>query len=792
MMEMQVNIFKKLFVFLMLILNILAFASRSAANVLSESSLLVDPTITKADRFGYSVALHGDFILVGAKTDESNGDDIGQVHLFSASTGKLVRTLDDPTPTGGDFFGSSVALNDEYIIVGASGDKASGLNSGQVHVFRTITGQLVNTLSSPAPNSGDLFGVSVDVFNDKLIIGASREDLLGNNVGKAYLFDVNTGQVIQEFTDPTVTSGDEFGTSVAVTRDNVFVGAQFDDTQGRNVGQVYMFDIKTANLLRIFNDPTPTNTDRFGVSIAVDGNKLLVGANGDDTLANGVGQAHLFNTETGALIYTFDDPTPTAFDRFGNSVSLDENYILVGDNGDDSYGINVGQTHVFSSITGEYLQSLNDPTISRFDNFGFALSVNEGKAIVGAYNDDTNGFSVGEAHVFALSEICTTNLDFGSLKFAYDLSETLKDPTPTRADRFGYSVDVQDGYVIVGSRTDETLGNNVGQASLYNANTGSLIINLNDPTPTFDDFFGSAVSVSEKFVVVGAPGDASLGVASGQAHVFDVLSGQLLNNLNSNTVSDGELFGVSVDVFGDYVLVGASRDDTLGSNIGKAYLFNARSGILVREFFDPTPTNADEFGVAVALSGKYAFIGAHFDDSSGRNVGQVHMFRIDTGALVYTFDDPSTTDTDRFGTSIDISGDSLLVGANGDDTQAPGTGQAHLFSISTGQLLHTFDDPTPTYYDRFGTSVAVSGNFVVVGDRTDDTYGTNVGQAHVYSASTGEYLQTLNDPTISRYDNFGFALSIDGNTILVGANNDDTDGFSVGQAHAFELVANCL
>ena len=76
-------------------------------------------------------------------------------------------------------------------------------------------------------------------------------------------------------------------------------------------------------------------------------------------------------------------------------------------------------------------------------------------------------------------------------------------------------------------------------------------------------------------------------------------------------------------------------------------------------------------------------------------------------------------------------------------------GQAHLFDATTGNLLHTFDDPTVTSQDFFGWSVAVEGNKVLVGAIGDDTNGDFAGQAHVFDAITGNLLQTLNDPTPS-------------------------------------------
>ena len=176
---------------------------------------------------------------------------------------------------------------------------------------------------------------------------------------------------------------------------------------------------------------------------------------------------------------------------------------------------------------------------------------------------------------------------------------------------------------------------------------------------------------------------------------------------------------------------------------------------LLRTFDDPTVTSEDQFGSSVALEGDRVLIGARGDDTQGDLVGQAHLFDASTGALLQTFDDPTVTSSDQFGISVALSGDLVLIGAPFDDTQGNGVGQAHLFDAVTGALLQTFDDPTVTDGDFFGRSVALSGDRVLIGASADDTQGTNVGQAHLYDATTGNLLQTFDDPTVTTTTIFG-------------------------------------
>jgi hypothetical protein len=182
----------------------------------------------------------------------------------------------------------------------------------------------------------------------------------------------------------------------------LLIGASGDDTNGNDVGQAHLFDANTGTLLRTFEDPSATSLDQFGISVAMDGTRVLIGAMGDNNNGFFVGQAYLYDAVSGELLQTFDDPTPTGEDQFGTSVALDGNYVLVGARGDDTNGSNIGQAHLFDAITGSLLWTFNDPTITSTDEFGYSVALNGGRVLVGAYRDDTQGFEVGQAYLYSI------------------------------------------------------------------------------------------------------------------------------------------------------------------------------------------------------------------------------------------------------------------------------------------------------------------------------------------------------------------------------------------------------
>jgi WD40 repeat protein len=312
-----------------------------------------------------------------------------------------------------DFFSSAVALDGNYVLIGARLDDTHGTNRGQAHLFDATTGSLLRTFSDPTPTTSDEFGISVAIDNNLILIGAPLDDINGANRGQAHLFDAITGNLLRTFIDPTPTSVDTFGERVAINGGRVLIGAPGDDTNGLNVGQAHLFDVTTGNLLWTFNDPTVTEEDLFGSSVALEGNHVLIGARRDNTLGDNVGQAHLFDATTGSLLHTFNDPTPTTQDEFGVSVALDGNHVLIGAFLDDSHGIDIGQTHLFDAISGNLLQTIDDPTATRDDRFGWSIAIDGERILIGALGDDTNGPNRGQAHLFEVPEPIVPSMLFG-------------------------------------------------------------------------------------------------------------------------------------------------------------------------------------------------------------------------------------------------------------------------------------------------------------------------------------------------------------------------------------------
>ena len=780
--------------------------------------------VGNAKQLGFSVAVDGDYAIVGAPyEDDAGGTDSGKAYIFDVTTGALVHTLNNPnaySTSASDRFGQSVAISGNYAIVGAyqEGD-AGGTYSGKTYIFDVTTGALVWTLNNPnahGTSADDYFGNSVAISGDYAIVSALGEDDAGGTTsGKAYIFNVTTGALVWTLNNPNAydtSANDYFGRSVAISGNYAIVGAYYEDDAGGPVsGKAYIFNVTTGALVQTLNNPTVYGTsanDYFGISVAISGNYAIVGAYlEDDVGGSDSGKAYIFNAATGALVHTLNNPNAhgtSVSDNFGYSVAISGNYAIVGAYyEDDAGGTSSGKAYIFDVTTGALLWTLNNPTAygtSVNDNFGYSVAISGNYAIVGAHQeDDINEYSAGKAYVFnsgVFAKVLTANSTYGT----------------SSNDNFGISAAISGNYAIVGAYYEDDVGGaSSGKAYIFNVTTGALVWALDNPNAyntSADDNFGYSVAISGNYAIVGAYNeDDAGGSQSGKAYIFNVTTGalvQTLNNPNAYSTSANDYFGQSVAISGDYAIVGVyQEDDVGGASSGKAYIFNVTTGTLLWTLDNPTVYGTsvnDNFGSSVAISGNYAIVGAYQeDDAGGANSGKAYIFNVTTGALVRTLNNPNaygTSTNDNFGRSVAISGDYAIVGASSeDDAGGSVSGKAYIFNVTTGALVWTLNNPN-TYStsasDWFGWSVTISGNYAIVGAYyEDDAGGSESGKAYIFNVTTGELVHTLNNPnaySTSANDYFGNSIAISGNYAIVGANaEDDAAGSGSGKAYIFNI-----
>jgi len=276
-----------------------------------------------------------------------------------------------------------------------------------------------------------------------------------------------------------------------------------------------------------------------------------------------------------------------------------------------------------------------------------------------------------------------------------------------------------------------------------------------------EDWFGISVAISGNTAIVGAYWDDDGGNNSGSAYLFDVTTGKQLIKLIADDAAEEDEFGRRVAISGKTAIVGANGDDA-GRFSGSAYLFDVTTGKQLAKLTATDAAAYDSFGVSVAISGNTAIIGANGDDDGG----SAYLFDVTTGKQLAKLTATDAAAGDCFGTSVAISGNTAIIGAWGDHG-----GSAYLFDVTTGEQLAKLTATDAAAGDCFGGSVAISGNTAIVGAWGD--HGDRSGSAYLFDVTTGKQLAKLTVADTATGDWFGSCVAISGNTAIVGAWGDD-------------------
>jgi len=314
------------------------------------------------ETLGISMALLGSDI-VASMPDNLVG--VGNGAFFSAKTGVKLADYINPTPVAGDYFGYSVAAAKTDVAFGAPFDDAGGLNTGSVHVYAGKTGAFKFTIPNQTPNASDGFGSSVATNGTNWYVGAPFDDADGTEAGIVHVFGP-TGAFLSSIHNPVPGLIDDFGFSLAISGNSLFVGAVGP------IPQVYQFDVKTGAFIRTYLNPG-TADNKFGHRIAANGKFVVVSAPEDDKAGPDSGAAYLFNSTTGALIRELPNFTPTDGAMFGFSVSMTVKRILVGSLlGAQEYATATGQ------LVGNFTHPFGKPDTA----FGYAVMLNKANNVI--------------------------------------------------------------------------------------------------------------------------------------------------------------------------------------------------------------------------------------------------------------------------------------------------------------------------------------------------------------------------------------------------------------------------
>ena len=346
-----------------------------------------------------------------------------------------------------------------------------------------------------------------------------------------------------------------------------------DKHRPSNVSDEYWSSLKAAiqeaKLIPILGN----SADHFGSSVSIENTRALIGAKLADESGNLSGSAYIFELVNDDWIQTTQlIPTDGGeFDRFGYSVSLSGDRALIGAYFNQNNGLSTGSAYVFELIDGDWIQVskliANDATSTEY--FGWSVSLQGDRALVGAQSGRVNGINTGAAYVF----------DFINDNWTQSSKLTATDGSAN--DRFGFSLSLDNDKALIGATEHSVNGSKTGAAYIFDFNGAlwSQTSKLIADDEAAGDQFGNAVVLSNNMAVITARYDDEAGNLSGSAYVFDYNEGMWSKptKLSANDAAPGSIFGASVSAYGNKIIIGASN--LINNGVGAAYLFEQEQGI---------------------------------------------------------------------------------------------------------------------------------------------------------------------------------------------------------------------
>ncbi|MEQ8999370.1 MAG: CHAT domain-containing protein [Coleofasciculus sp. B1-GNL1-01] len=541
-------------------------------------------TSSTENQFGYSVAALGSDVLVGDPGyDEGGQNDVGITYLFDGTTGEEIKQFLSPNSTANGRFGFAVAgMESDKVIVGAPGENNNNGRVYLFDRDGILQRSFDNPNSSIAEGNTQFgFGYSVAAVGSNVLVGSPGDDTQGTDTGAAYLFEGNTGTRLHDFFSPnptgSPTNNGRFGYSVAGVDSNVLVGAPGDNigVEGNIItgGAAYLFNSNSGDLIETFTSPNATDTGEFGISVAAMGSQILVGAPGDN-LGQGVqGAAYWFNQD-GELQNTFSSPNADN-GQFGTSVAAVES-------AESALGFNVvvsapgeNATYLYEPLpdsdTGLLWQTFLKPSESP-SNFGNAVAGVERNVVVGApggMNDEGEIYLFGSSFEFDDNPNQSVTIDVATItnitntgteiEFQANNDITVKKPITTNN---------QNG-------TGGSLKLRAGRSIFVNANIttddGNLTLIANDSN-AIDDFRedGKAfIEIEDGFALNSGNGDIYLQLDTGGERGDINVRGEIITENGDLVVEHNNSTGGNVNIgeTATIKVVGDVDMNTSGGNI---------------------------------------------------------------------------------------------------------------------------------------------------------------------------------------------------------------------------------
>jgi hypothetical protein len=348
------------------------------------------------------------YVLVGAFNENSGA---GSVYVYDPSDLSALPTkLAPPELDSGDSFGSSLAMNSQYVFVGADGDDDISTSSGSVYAYdgSDLSAAPIKLTSPEDSVNYDQFGDDIFAFENTLVVGAYRQISNGVGSGSVFVYDTtDLSATPTKLTESAGESGDYFGRGLAVTETQIIVSSAEDNENGTNSGSVFVYDKGDLSAAPTkLTPPDAIEKHYFGVSVVATSSKIIVGAFRDDSVATEAGAAYVYDASNLSASPTkLTPPGGVDWDHFGGTVAVKEDCLVISMVQDDDNGSSSGSIFVYDltdlSAAPTKITAYDG---SASDMFGNKVSITSDRIYVSVYDDEVANNS-GSVYVYDRSDL---------------------------------------------------------------------------------------------------------------------------------------------------------------------------------------------------------------------------------------------------------------------------------------------------------------------------------------------------------------------------------------------------
>lgn len=389
-------------------------------------------------------------------------------------------------------------------------------------------------------------------------------------------------------------------------------------------------------------------------------------------------------------------------------------------------------------------QKLVPEDIDPGDFFGRYLDIQKDEIIIGAHQDDENGYASGSIYLYSKQ----------AQKDEFDLRQKILPEDGNVEEFFGYSIQIDQPWAVIGSHHDSDFGGSSGSAFVLKKENDewAIVQKLLPSDPKAGDEFGKAVGMAGKNIAIGCFLGDDQGTNSGSVYMFHLEGDDWVEyqEFGPEDPAPYDQFGNFLSLSPEGLVVGVPEKRDKGDKSGCAYLFReTENGIWeqVAKILPDDLQEGDEFGQSVHMNQQQIAIGAYKKDNPAENGGAVYLYnwQDQNCTLMQKIISEDNAEGDHFGNAVFLNDDLLAIGAYFDDDNGSKSGSVYLYKKQDDQyhFLSKIISSDGGFGDAFGSALAMDQQFLVVGAYADSDQGFFSGSAYVYNLD-----QIINTPEV--------------------------------------------